>query len=292
MAKILIAGDLSPSGRSESFLRQVNAEHIWGTLPQLAAEHDFCVANLEAPLTSRTKLHTKVGPYLRAHPDVANGIRSAGFQALSLANNHILDMGVEGLRDTLQACVSAGLSTVGAGNNLAEAQRPLLVNIDGTHIAILAFAEHEFSLATGNTAGACPLDEIENYHQIIAAKQNSDFVVLLIHGGNEYYALPSPRLVRLSHYFIDIGAGVVVWHHSHVATGFEIYQEAPIFYGIGNLLFDWPVQRESSWYFGYLVSLSVEGNQARDFEIIPYISMQRRCWCEFIKRACAGYILV
>jgi len=242
---LTIAGDLSPIGRAEALLVNKHFKEVWGGLLEILTNGDLSVVNLECPLTYRKTPILKAGPHLRADPRCAESIHAGGFDVVTLANNHILDMGQEGLLDTCQACQEAGLSTVGVGRNLSEANRPLIQTVKGIRVAIIALAEHEFSIATYDKAGACALDPIENYYQIMRAKELADFVLVVFHGGNEYYALPSPRMVKTCRYFVDCGAHAVVCHHTHVPSGIEFYHDAPIVYGTGNFLFDWPQPRQN-----------------------------------------------
>jgi poly-gamma-glutamate synthesis protein (capsule biosynthesis protein) len=231
---------------------------------------DLSIVNLECPLTNHESGLTKSGPVLSADPRCAQGIRAIGFDIVALANNHVMDKGETGLADTLAACRQTGLRTVGAGTNLHEASRTLFAEVKGHRVAILAMAEHEFSIATENYGGAWPLDPIANYHQIRDAREQSDLVLVLLHGGNEFYPLPRPGLVSTCRYFVDVGANAVVCQHSHVASGFEMYRGAPIVYGTGNFLFDWKGALPQAWYQGYLVELEVASEGVRDVRFLPY----------------------
>ena len=274
---VLIAGDLCPQGRPEEFLASASAEDFWNPIADVTRAHDLCIVNLECPLTCSDTPISKEGPHLRADSRCAAGIRAGGFDVVTLANNHILDMGEQGLFDTLQACQEAGLKTVGAGGNLTEATRPLIVEVGETKIAVLAFAEHEFSIASRATAGAWPLDVIDNHYQIALARKRADFVLIVLHGGNEGYPLPSPRVVKICRYFVDLGASAVVCHHSHVASGMEVVQQGvPIIYGTGNFLFDWPTPRPAGWYTGYMVSLKVQGSAVTEVELVPYVQCHEK----------------
>jgi poly-gamma-glutamate synthesis protein (capsule biosynthesis protein) len=231
---------------------------------------DLAIANLECPLTKHSTPITKLGPHLCADPACAVGIRQVGFDVVSLANNHILDMGVQGVQDTLTACEQAGLQTVGAGSDLAEAAQPLFINAQDVRVAVLAMTEHEFSIATKTSAGASPLDLPQNHRQIQAARHHADFVLVLLHGGNEYYSLPSPPLAKTCRYLVDVGASAVICSHTHAPSGMEIYHDAPVIYGTGNLLFDPVGHIVDSWSRGYLVQLTVQRGLPTLATLIPY----------------------
>jgi len=263
-------GDLCPIGRPETLLFEGDSDKVVGKLAGLLSQQNLSMVNLECPLTHAKNPIPKLGPNLKAHPDWALKIRQTGFDVVTLANNHILDMGESGLNDTISACSQASLKIVGAGRNLAEATRALFVEVGEIKVAILALAEHEWNIASADRAGAWPLDLIDNHYQIIQARQQADFVLVILHGGNEYYSLPSPRLVKTCRYFVDQGAHAVVCHHSHVTSGLEIYRGAPIVYSTGNLLFDSARPRPKGWYLGYLVELTIAPNLVKAVRLFPY----------------------
>jgi len=90
---------------------------------------------------------------------------------------------------------------------------------------------------------------------------------VIVHAGNEFYELPSPRTKKLYRTLIDMGADAIISHHTHAFSGYEIYNNSPIFYGLGNFIYDWPGKVQSGWNAGYLVRLNI--SDKIDFEIIP-----------------------
>ena len=269
LPSIIVAGDLCPMGKSEEFLSTSQVEWLFPGVIQTLQRADLAIVNLECPLTHHTTPIVKSGPHLKANPACAKGIRSAGFDVVSLANNHILDMGGKGLADTVAACTNAGLKTIGVGENLAKATCPLWIDVRSLKVAILAFAENEFSIATRHTPGAWPVDPLSNYYQIKQAKQKADFVLVLLHGGNEYYELPSPNLIKLCRYYVDLGVNAVICNHIHVPGCIEIYDGVPIIYSSGNFLFE-ANDAVDGWYKGFLVKLSIQSNAVVGIRLIPY----------------------
>jgi len=163
--------------------------------------------------------------------------------AVTLANNHILDYGAKGLSDTFETLKQNKIDYVGAGNNLKEAAQPLTLEKDGQRIAILNFCENEWSIAEEDKPGANPMDIIENTNQIKAAKATHDKVICIIHGGHEYYHLPSPRMQKQYRFYVDNGADAIVGHHTHCVGGYEVYNDVPIIYSLGNFLFIKPSKK-------------------------------------------------
>ena len=232
--------------------------------------NDLNIVDLECPLTERTKTIHKTGPHLKASPKALEALKFAGVHAVAMANNHIKDYGDEALLETMQFCHDAGIQTVGVGAGWEHARKPLLVDAKGVRVAILNITENEWSNTHGDEPGANPLDLVTNFNDIRKAKEQNDFVIIIYHGGNEFYELPSPRLKETLRFFVDAGANAVVAHHTHIVSGYEVYKQAPIFYSLGNFCFDWPGQRNSFWNIGFGVRLKLVKELQITFDILPF----------------------
>ena len=238
--KILIAGDFAPRARlAEQVERRKFQEIFPDNLVNLIKSTDYSLVNFESPIIDNGfKPIKKCGPNMGCTEDAADAIKYAGFTAVTMANNHILDYGTAGLYKSIDCCKNIGLDVVGVGKNLREAESALYVEKAGNKLAIINCCEHEFSIATDTTGGANPLNPIRQYYCIQEAKKNADFVLVIVHGGHEHYQLPSPRMQETYRFFVDAGADAVVNHHQHCYSGYEFYKEKPIFYGLGNFCFD------------------------------------------------------
>jgi poly-gamma-glutamate capsule biosynthesis protein CapA/YwtB (metallophosphatase superfamily) len=267
---ILFAGDFAPCRRFESLVLGKGPE-IFGNLQKDIAGADLSFLNLETPLCIKGKPVEKTGPNLKAHPDCIKAVKDAGFEVVGLANNHIMDFGNEGLEETIRSCKSVGLTNCGAGKNLTKAQQILIIERCGLKIAYIAVAEHEFSIAGADRAGAAPLDPVDITLQIESIRNQVDLVFVTIHGGNEYFPLPRPGLRKLCRYCITRGADAVICHHTHVPGAYEIYKNKPIVYSLGNLIFDHPSPPEG-WNEGYVVKLDYNINDMKlsNFKVLPY----------------------
>jgi poly-gamma-glutamate synthesis protein (capsule biosynthesis protein) len=270
--KILFAGDFCPINRVERLASEGKAEAAFGDVLTALRNKDLSVVNLECPLTKSNSPIYKSGPNLKADPKAVECIKAGGFDIVNLANNHIADYGSLAVNETIFLLQSNKIKHVGAGSSISRASKPLRVQCKGKVIVFLAFAEHEFNWADEKNAGAWPLDPIINVSQIREAKTDSDFVAVLVHGGNEYNPVPSPRIVKTYRAFVDAGATVVVGTHPHVPQGYEVYRGAPIFYSLGNFVFDSEQKhtREQLWAKSYMVQLNFQENSVKDIEIIPY----------------------
>lgn len=269
---ILIAGDFCPQDRVAKLIEEERYSEVFGEVNPYTQDVDLAIVNLEAPIVESVdaKPIDKCGPNLRCTAKSIEALKFAGFNMVTLANNHLYDFGEEGLKDTLNACKNGNIAFVGAGMNLTEATKTSYQTINKKTLAIINCCEHEFSIATATTGGCNPLNPIQQFYAIQEAKQKADYVVVIVHGGHEHYQLPSPRMKETYRFFVDAGADAVINHHQHCYSGYEVYKEKPIFYGLGNFCFDRNTQRNSFWNEGYMVNL-ILNEEVVTFKLIPYI---------------------
>jgi len=252
--RLLVLGDFVPTRRLAG-LATTDPTELFGEFAKTIRDADLAMLNLEAPLCEPRQGIEKTGPNLHGNPESATFLAKAGFRLATLANNHILDYDEHGLESTMAALDQVGVRYVGAGKNHEQAQRPYFSNSEGAKVAILNFAENEWSTTHGRSAGACPIDPVRNYQAIRSAGQCADHVIVICHGGHEMHNLPSPRMKQLYRFYVDAGASAVVNHHTHCMSGFEVYEGAPIFYSLGNFLFDSFDIRSGDWTKGMAVEL-------------------------------------
>lgn len=257
--KVLIAGDFYPGGRLK-MLAAEEPEAVFGDFMAVIRAADLAMVNLETPLCKPHEPISKTGPNLWASPESADFLSNAGFTLLTLANNHIFDFGQRGLEETFRSLGRVGLAHVGAGLTGDTASAPYTLERGGKTLAVLNFAEHEWSTTSNDGPGANPLDPVKNYHAIRDARHKADEVLVICHGGHENHVLPSPRMKELFRFYVDAGASAVVNHHTHCVSGYEVYQGAPIFYSLGNFLFDNPERRVGPWTEGIAVVLTFDGS--------------------------------
>jgi hypothetical protein len=271
MATMIIGADICPIGSNLPFFTSGDGERLFNDLLPEIRQADFSVANFECPLIKAPSPIQKTGPIFGEDDACLNGIRSAGIQVLSLANNHILDHGAAGLKNTLEACDKAGIATVGAGENLAAARRMLIRKAGNLRIGLLSVTEHEFSVASKTTWGANPLDLIDFVRNVKSRKLDFDYLVVLLHGAHEFQPI-TPRIQDTCRFMIEMGADAVIVQHPHSLGGYEEYLGGHIVYGQGALLMDEAIYRDvKSFHEGFLVKLRIEGSARSSMEIIPFV---------------------
>lgn len=267
--KVCFAGDFCDTFRVSDLIKKGQYDAIFSEIKPIVESADISVVNFEMPIVAESaRPIKKSGVALKGQPKAVDAIKYAGFNVCALANNHILDQGDDCCMDTIKRIHKAGLECVGAGSNIEEASKVLYLKNNNETLAIINCCEHEFSIASETSAGANPLNPIRQFYAIQEANKNADFVVVIIHGGPEHHQLPTPRMMEVNRFFVDVGADAVVCHHQHCFSGYEIYNKKPIFYGLGNLCFDWN-EIEGIRNYGYMVMLTFSSDSPT-FEIIPY----------------------
>lgn len=253
---LLIGADIVPTLSSEATFTEGSSDRlIDARITNLVASADLFVLNLEVPLSNTATPIAKCGPNLIAPTAAAKGLSALGIGALALANNHIMDQGPEGLASTIETLDAAGIRHFGAGANLVEASRPLVLEKDGVRVGIYACAEHEFSIAGESSPGANPFDPLVSLDHVAALSEKCDFVAVLYHGGKEHYRYPSPGLRRACRRLAEKGADLVVCQHSHCVGCMEEWGGSTVVYGQGNFLFDH--SDSEFWQTGLLLEVEV-----------------------------------
>ena len=233
---IRAVGDISFVGKNAE---QPNAE-VFRNVSTILKAGDLVIGNLEGPLTRETSgLEGKCN--LRSHPGWSQYLKEAGFNLLSLANNHMMDFGEQGLFDTIESLKKNDIAFAGAGRNITEANAPVFLEIKGKRVAIIARSSVIVSSpvnATPKKAGVAFLDEQETIDTIRKCRSEADLVILILHWGLEEYEYPSPNQRMLAHNFIFTGVDIILGHHPHVLEGMEYINGGLCIYSLGNFIFD------------------------------------------------------
>ena len=228
---------------------------------QLHLDHGLILANLEGPILPADH---GISPAAKAGPHLFSTSLTSDERpfVFSLANNHTMDYGDMGLNRTLAFLNNRNVMTAGAGRNIEAARAPIIFEVDGARVGLVACCEAQFGLATLAQAGVAELGPWV-YREIRNLKPRVDTLIISVHAAQEMSPWPSPRIQDQYRSFIDTGASVVHGHHSHVPQGIEEYNGGVILYGMGNFVVEPDKWRNSA---NALWSLGVElacGKQAR-----------------------------
>lgn len=267
--KLIIAGDLVPTNVNiDAFKRGDINLLIDERLRKIWNSVDIRIFNLEVPLFNGENPILKCGPNLMAPESTINGIKSLKPTLLTLANNHILDHGYEGLKTTIELLKENNIQFLGAGDNIFQAARPHIIRKNNLNIGVYACAEHEFSIATTDNPGANPFDPLESLDHIKKLKEKTDYVIVLYHGGKEHYRYPSPYLQKACRKMVEKGADLVICQHSHCVGAFENYLDSTIVYGQGNFIFN--KHDNEYWNNSILIQIDLENNFKIEF--VPIVT--------------------
>ena len=233
-------GDVDLGGRVASYINRYGYGYPYQNVKDLLSSTDLTFGNLECALSVSGRPAAKKKYTFRGSPGNAPFLKKAGFDVMSIANNHSKDFGNQAFLDTVNCLVNAQVVPVGGGANLAGAFQPQVVEVDGQKIAFLAFSDVVPAgfAASSSSPGTASL---RNWRAVASAitdaKSKASFVVVSVHWGKELSAYPAQRQIKLAHQMIDQGADLIIGHHPHVVQGVEIYRSKIIAYSLGNFIF-------------------------------------------------------
>ena len=210
-----------------------------GQVRHLIESADIAIANFENPAPNAFRYHTS-GTVFSADPKLIKGLADAGLDWVGIANNHIRDAGGTGILQTIANLKKYGIATGGAGKNLAAARKPSIVDAGGVNVAFLAFDTiAKTSGASATRAGSALMSAAAVRAGVKAArKAGAQVVIVFPHWGTEYDPTPFAGQQKLARAAIDAGADLVIGNHAHWAGAMEVYQGKPIWYALGNFVFD------------------------------------------------------
>jgi poly-gamma-glutamate synthesis protein (capsule biosynthesis protein) len=226
--------------------------------------------NFEAPLASENlNPAAKAGPVIRQPNTAITHCRNLGITHCSMANNHIMDYGRDGLEETFSRL--PGITIIGAGLSFDEAYQPSWFESEGRRIALLSFAEAQFGVLqdeqSSEQAGYAWIDHPRARLAVSAASKKADYVIVQAHAGLEMVDLPLPEWRSRYREFIDLGADLVIGHHPHVIQGSECYKQKMIHYSLGNFFMS-VMMNQSNRGSGAALQVTID-QSGLDSRIIP-----------------------
>lgn len=237
---IVFAGDTMMDWSIKDTIKTKGPDYPFRYVKEEIEESDYAVVNLETAVTNHTGVFSKEYNF-KSDPIALQGLKNAGFDLISLANNHTMDYETKGLLDTMHHIHTYEMSYIGAGSNAKEAYNSKEVVIKGKKFRFLAFSrvlpstswvagERSPGLANGYN-----LDLLED----IVSRESKlcDYLMVYMHWGKERSKHPEPYQVNYAKTMIDAGADAIVGSHPHVLQGFQYYKGRPIAYSLGNFLF-------------------------------------------------------
>ena len=274
---LIAVGDVMLARKLDRLMSQKGLDYPFLMTKEILSAADITFANLESPLSDQgTKIDGKE-IWFRGKPENTRALKEAGFDVISLANNHALDYDSPALLQTIELLEAAGIESVGGGKNIQEARYPVVIEREGIKIAFLAYSEmadivwsykHPRKLkATEEIPGIAPLVPEQIIEDIENVKEQVNYVFISLHWGVEYQDMPEKYQIDIAHQLIDAGADVILGHHPHCLQGVELYREGLIAYSLGNFVFDqnWSDKTRE----GLLLNIDMDPSSLLAAELIP-----------------------
>lgn len=273
-AIFFVAGDALLTRVPGRRLRENGHAHIFEKMKSYIQEADAAFLNLETPISTRGVPFPgkPANVTFRADPIAAFALKDAGFDVVSLANNHMNDHGPLAVVDTLQYLDLAGIAHAGAGRNDMESRSPAIVRAGEWRIGILSYVQPWWSVtrAGKDTPGVAHAIIEDMLLDISALKASGtvDFIAVSIHWGDEHAIKPNEYQTEMARSCIDGGADIVLGHHPHVLQGLERRRQGAIFYSLGNFVFD---MEASSTYETVAAFISMGEGGVGGIELLPVV---------------------
>ena len=272
--ELIAVGDIMLSRHVGEKIREAKDNSLpFKKLFGLLSSADITFANLESPFFNQGQ-SVKEGMVFKAEPETIEGLKLAGIDLISLANNHFGNQGRAGMVYTFNHLKNNNISYFGAGNNIEEAHTPTLLESRGTRFAFLSYNEvsPESYKAGGDKAGLAWISENEEDLQrmetdIKKAKERADVTVLSFHWGVEYKVNPNSKQRNIAQRAVNAGADIILAQHPHVVQGLDFIDDKFIAYSLGNFVFDQMWSEETKE--GLVVRVYIKGSKVLDIDLIP-----------------------
>jgi poly-gamma-glutamate synthesis protein (capsule biosynthesis protein) len=253
------------------------ADYIYEAVRDILTGADITVGTLNAAITDFPPGMGCVETFVLYGSSVqADAMANAGFDVMAIATNHIKNCGItscgdRAFLDTLDNLNRVGILPVGGGLNLGEASAPVVVEAQGVRFVFVSLGQIEEQAFAGEDApGIAPLTEGSLRAAIEAARTMGDVVIVLPHWGPEYSHLPNPSQLQLAQAAVDAGADLVMGNHTHYIQAFVDWQGIPVFFGLGNFVFD--QAQEPQRQHSLIVRVIFQGSRLVTYEVIPIVN--------------------
>ena len=251
-----------------------NSDYPYEEVQEVISQADLAIGTLNATISDYPPRTGCVPTYvLVGGAENADALQRAGFDAMSVATNHIKNCGLtncgnRAFFDTLDNLRRVDIQPVGAGKNHAAAMQPVVLEVNGVRFGIVSLGQIErMAFAGEQTPGIATLDEANLRSAIAAAREMADVVIAMPHWGPEDVPMPNPSQRELARVAVEAGADLVVGNHTHVVQAIQEINGVPVFYGLGNFVFDQDVDREHMQ--GAILLVTFEGPHLVEYELIP-----------------------
>lgn len=271
---IALTGDVMIGRLVSEKLSNVDPSYIWGDVLPLLQEADFTFINLETALTNSEERIEKVFNF-KADPYKVAALQKAHIRAVNLANNHVLDYSAKGLLETIETLDDAGIFHVGAGKNIDEAKKDIIVEIQDIKIGILGCTDNEPTWKAQKTNPGVMYVEVGDIYflreSLLQLRKKVDILILSIHWGPNMKQSPDSSFVSFAHDLIDLGVDILHGHSAHIYQGVERYKNSLILYDTGDFVDDYYVDPLLRNDRSFLFCIECSKKGVRHLRLIPVV---------------------
>ncbi len=282
VTRVMFGGDVMLGRLVKNAILRFGRSYPLAPIAPMMRAADLTVINLECALTSGVERWPGAHKayYFGAPPQAIDALREAGVDMVSLANNHVLDFGIGGLRETLELLHQHDMSFAGAGETLAEACSAAIVKRHCMRFGMVAFCDHQADFAASpERPGIAHIDSDDETGTITLFRnalermqaQAVDWPILSLHWGPNMVFRPAPKFRRLARAAIIMGWKMVYGHSAHVFQGIELVQGCPIIYAAGDLVDDYHVDPHFMNDHQLLFELKFDGSTLRSIALHPVV---------------------
>lgn len=270
--QLIFAGDILLDGFVGDQIAKFGVNYPFAKVAPVLKKADMAFANLESPVSIRGTPSDKMFVF-RSQPKALEGLVYAGIDGVSLANNHILDYGKVAMLDTLTHLDRYKIGHTGAGKNSKEAFTPYIQTIQDRKIAVLGVSRvlsNPSWYAGSNNAGAASAYAMEPMlSEIKKSSKTNDFTIVYIHWNEEFKDYPEKYARTMAKQMIDSGADIIIGAHSHCLMGIEYYKGKPIFYSLGNFVFNRSTRGGDKTLHSMLVNIEIKDDSTITSKVTP-----------------------
>jgi poly-gamma-glutamate capsule biosynthesis protein CapA/YwtB (metallophosphatase superfamily) len=277
LTTLLFTGVIVPARCVQAALDEKgDPDYPYEEVRNLIQAADISVGTFNATMSDQVEHTGCMWTYqLVGSPQNADALGRAGFDVMSVATNHIKDCGLMKswcdftFFDTLENLRRVGILTVGGGENLDQALEPVVVTVNGLRFGFVSLGDskmNEIVFATQDNPGIAYLDEENIKFAVKAARQKADVVIALPHWGSEDIIIPNWWQREQAKWLVEAGADLVVGNHTHVIQAIGEMENVPVFYGLGNFVFDQGLRDHRQ---GAILLVKFKGAQYLGYELIP-----------------------
>jgi len=246
--------------------------YIWGDIVPVLDTADLRIINLETTFTTSPAAVPKVFNF-KADPAMVTCLQHANIDIVNIANNHILDFGIQGLRDTLATLDAAHIRHVGAGLNIDDARTPVIIHKHGIRVGIIGYTDNEPTWLAGTTTPGTNYLKVGDrapLEYITALKKRVDLLIVTIHWGPNMREYPTEEFQQFAHAMIDAGADIIHGHSAHIVQPIERYRDKLIMYDTGDFVDDYAVDPPLRNDLSFIFLVTIDNHAAiTKIDLIP-----------------------